>query len=289
LVALATADKQFLSASDVEQVLGKCLAETVRDIPDKDTAKAVALIDEIAAGRGIVYVADRATAPTLDGQIHEREWGPPIFNGRFFTYAHVKGRSASLLDHQSDETTRIWAARHGQSLFFAFDMEQDPKTIGGQVTERDTTHWRDADMRNDDCIVLNFFRPKSSFQHVRINANGAISDFTGSHPEWNAAEGRVARMDGGWQAELRLDLTKLSIRPEADRLGPSTISIARYTRRADPEREGEFRAEATTLVPFPYIAAHIGHGNHPNLMVFRTGARPVFQSESEKHTAPGRD
>ena len=129
-------------------------------------------------------------------------------------------------------------------------------------------------MLKDNCIVLSFFVPKSPLRTIRINSNGAFSDYQGRDLQWNAVlKSAVQKTQCGWQGELLLDLKKLEI----DGSQPVEVSIARYTRRADPKNKGKFITRATTLVPFPHTGGHVGAGNHPHLMTFRTGTRLIFQ------------
>ena len=228
--------------------------------------------------RAGLFIETRDLAPTLDGRIEIGEWGEPMFLGHFFRYTRSSnGQTQSLLHSLTKERTCIRGFRTGNDLYLAFDLEQDPSSIGAKVSQRDTSTWRSADMLNDDCIALNIFRPGEAFQHIRVNANGAVSDYSRGQLEWDAAQAVVGRTKTGWQVELKLDLSQLNINPELDHLGNATISIARYTRGQQTDDNGETQAVASTLVPFPYIKSTVGHGNHPKLMVFRSGSRLILE------------
>ncbi len=240
-----------------------------------DKAAPKSLLDLVR--RRALFVANRDRLPVADGDISSAEWGPPIFDDRFHAYAHNVGRSISLLDKFGHDDTRVWCVRSGDKLCFAFDCEQDPATVGASVRDNDTTGWRNPAMLYDDCIVLNFFRQGTQFRSVRINANGAWSDHQGGKNEWNAVSDAAAKIAAdGWRAELVLDLKRLSLGDGTDLF---EISIARYTREPHPTKKGEFVARATTLVPFPFTKGTIGHGNHPNLMTFRTGSQVIFAQD----------
>lgn len=223
------------------------------------------------AERGAVFVSQLAVAPDLDGKIEPAEWGAPDFDGRFFRYAHVAGKSQSLLDSHAPERNRMWTRKHGDHLYFAFELEQDPATIGASVTERDTTRWRNADMVNDDCIVLCFHSPGWAFQSIRVNVNGAIADYQNSDREFDVATARVSRTETGWQVEMRVNFKQLNIITALKNGGRPELCVARYTRRPDPRNKGHFKAEATTLTPFTSTG-----GNIPAQMRFRTGSRVIL-------------
>jgi len=67
----------------------------------------------------------------------------------------------------------------------------------------------------------------------------------------------------------RAAIKNLAQRPE--------ISIARYTRRPNPAKRGEFQTSATTLMPFAATGGSTNTGNSPNNMYFRASSRLVVQ------------
>lgn len=273
----AITGQRFAAATQARQSIGAIVDAEAARVAGKDVRTALTFVRGVATERGFMFVRTLGEPPTLDGTIGQDEWGTPFFAGHFYPVVHVRGQSSSVLDRGTPETTRVWAGRCGNALYFAFDMEQAPEMIGATITDRDTTHWRNADMRNDDAIVLSSFRQGTVYQQVRVNANGAISDFAGSNLKWDAAEAAVGRSETGWQVELRVSMKRLNIAPRAKAKGPPELSLARYTRRLDPKKKGTARAEPSTLVPFAPGRGVIGHGNHPHMMMFRTSARVCYQ------------
>jgi hypothetical protein len=180
------------------------------------------------------------------------------------------------------EVTTIHALYDDESLYLAFRAEQEPETIGADVADRDTTAWRDPDMRRDDCIVLNFRRQGARWQQVRVNANGAISDHASGNPGWDVTTAAAGRSDEGWQVEMRLDMGSLNINPSSAEKALSRMCVARYTRRPAPGTEGEFETEVSSLLPFAPGRGIIGYGNHPHLMTFVTGPWLVFEKPAGK-------
>ena len=268
-IAAATRVAETVVAQTVE---GRSFASHEQLVRALNEAAPKPLADLIR--RRALFVDNRNVLPAADGEITTEEWGKSVFEGRFHAYSHNVGKSISLLDKFGSSDTRVWCFRTEDKLCLAFDCQQDPATVGAGVHENDTTGWRDPAMLHDDCIVLNFFRKRSQFRSVRINANGAYSDHQGGKNDWNAVSKAAAKVTKtGWQAELVLELKPLNLGDGSDL---AEISIARYTREPHPKKEGEFVTHATTLVPFPFTGGHIGHGNHPNLMTFRTGSQVVF-------------
>ena len=242
----------------------------VRSVPQH----APAMLTDLMRRRSL-FVESTRVQPEIDGRIQDHESGKPVFSGRFHENANTQqGRLQSLLDEFDENRTRVWCHRVENELYLGFQCQQDPKTVGSVVKKNDTTSWQGADMLKDNCIVLSFFAPKSPLRTIRINSNGAFSDYQGRDLQWNAVlKSAVQKTQSGWQGELLLDLKKLEI----DGSQPVEVSIARYTRRADPKNKGKFITRATTLVPFPHTGGHVGAGNHPHLMTFRTGTRLIFQ------------
>ena len=253
------------SRMDYEKVVVRSVP---RNVPD--------MLTDLMQRRSL-FVQSTKVQPEIDGLIQQRECGEPAFSGRFY----ASQGSQSRLDKLDENLTRVWCHTVGNELYLGFQCQQDPETVGSVVKEDDTTSWRDADMLNDDCIVLSFFVPKNPLRSIRINSNGAVSDFEGTNLQWNGTlKSAALKTKSGWQAELLLDLKQLQI----DRSKPVEMSVARYTRRADPENKGKFVTKATTLVPFPLTGSRVGHGNHPHLMIFRTGTRLIFKNEDASNS-----
>lgn len=241
------------------------------------TGNAATFLSQLARRRAMVVFTDLTQPPAVDGVIEPSAWGEPFFDGHFHNYAHARGKSNSLLQTFAPERTRVWAARCGDKLYLAFDCEQEPDTIGANIVDNDTTAWRNPDMRRDDCIALTFKARGYLFQSLRVNANGATSDFQGGELDWDViTAAAVRRTENGWQAELEINAVGPAIGPGVELDRNPRFAIARYTRRPHPREKDEFDVVASTLMPFAAGKGVIGHGNSPNLMVFGSGAVPVY-------------
>lgn len=230
--------------------------------------------------RGIHYVRRTEQPPNIDGTINPSEWGQPDFDGRFFRYAHIAATSQSLLDSFAPERNRVWTRRHGDEIYFAFDLEQDPSTISATVTEGDTAKWRNPPMVNDDCIVLCFHARGWAMQSIRVNAIGTVTDYQNSgRVDLEITEAKTRRTKTGWQLEMKVNFKRLNIYPAAMKNLDERpeISIARYTRRPNPYKRGEFKVEATTLMPFAATGGSANGGTSPGNMYFRASSRVIVQ------------
>ena len=280
VVRRAAMGRAFKSADDVRRRTDAVLEKMAAAAEGDAVNDAVAMMRGIVRERGFLFVRSVDTPPTVDGRIEENEWGETTFTGAFYPMVHTVGKTHSALGRRVPERTAFRAVRHKDTLYLAFDMQQDPKSLGGKVTERDTSTWRGADMTNDDTIAMTFVRPGSPFQHVRINVNGAIADYANNKAAWNIAEGKVTKTAAGWQAELALDLKKSNVGPAAVSKRIGRISIARYTRRGQEDRRTKkivYRGEPSTWAPFTFGLGIIGHGNHAGLMCFSTGAQVLYE------------
>ena len=233
-------------------------------------------LSDLAARAGTLTVsaAPAAALPTIDGKIGESEWPTaPAFAGRF----HEMLR----LTRQPEQTT-IRAAWSGDQLFLAFDLKQDPSTVGATATGTDTGGWQQPAMINDDCVSVTFQGPGSAFRSVRVNVNGAVG-FHDANWDGVVKAAAATKTEDGWQAELALDLNVLGLTDKEK--GQWSAAVARYTRRplppADPNAATaappQYRAEATALAPAPPGGGVIGRGNHPGLMTFVSGPRLLFE------------
>jgi hypothetical protein len=216
----------------------------------------------------LLRVTKAERSPVLDGRIDQGEWPEASYRGRYFR--------AHSLDEQA-ETSAVYAATSDGSLYLAFDLEQDPATVGDAVTEKDTGGWKAPLMAGDDCISLTFRSGAGGFRSVRINAAGALGYHDADWP--GVVRGSAARKtDTGWQAELALDLKTLGI--TADNASDWTIAIARFTRRQrndNTPKPPTWETVAYTQLPAPPGEGIIGRGNHVQLMTFITGPRLLFE------------
>lgn len=243
------------------------------------TSAASEYLANITAKRGFIFVNRTATPPVIDGKIDEPSWGKPIFDGHLLNIKQMKGKTSTVVTRPDENATRIWMTRDDDTLYVAFDCEQEPQSIGADVTDRDTTFWRNPDMRRDDCVILNFAAgPTAGFQNVRINANGAVSDFHRNNLKFDAVlQSNVSRTSDGWQVELAISLAKLVARPGVDPTANPRVSIARFTRQGIHERTQIQLMKWSTLMPFAPGTGIIGKGNSIGTMVFMTGARLLFE------------
>jgi len=273
----AITGETFQTAAEVRNAIDQEV-DLLASQAGKDRAMdALELIRSLSRDRGTVFVRTVDTAPKCEGSLDAKEWGEAAFSGAFYPHRNVRGKSDSILDRRVPEKTTMWAVRHGEAMYLAFAMEQDPATLGAKVTERDTTHWRAADMSKDDAVAISFVPRSGGAQHVRINVNTAIADYQRSDSAWDVTEGQVRRVADGWQVELKLDLTKMWINPASRSPRLTKMPVSRYTRRPVPKKKGEFRTESSTLLPFAFGKGVIFHGNHPGLMSFVTGPYVIFE------------
>lgn len=231
-----------------------------------------------ARTRGWLLARKIDQAPAIDGQIEAAVWGQPAFEGAFIQLRGGKDRSLLPASRASGKVTRLWLRHDAEHLYIAAECLQPKESIRTTVSQNDTTHWRDPDMLDDDCIVINVFRQGTVFSQVRVNAAGAWSDFTGENLKVDFTQARVSQSDDGWQVEIQLDRRKLGLVSD-QAVREVTISFARYVHPA-PVGESAKRlpAAATTLAPYPFAEGFIGAGDHPDLMTFRSGARLLLSS-----------
>ncbi len=274
----AVTGREFARLDQVRQAARGALSA----VAGPDSGAAVGLVEELLAERGVLFIPRCQTPPRIDGQLREGEWGEPIFVGNFFPATHAPGGAATLIQKRVPEVTAIYALYEDEALYLAFRAEQAPETTGADVADRDTTAWRDPDMRRDDCIVFNFRRQGARWQQVRVNANGAVSDHASGNLDWDVTTAAAGRSDEGWQVEMRLDMRSLNINPSSAQKALPRMCVARYTRRPAPGTEGEFETEVSSLLPFAPGRGIIGYGNHPHLMTFVTGPWLVFEKPAGK-------
>lgn len=265
ILARAIDGQADLSAAAVRERL----RSLVPDVPG--AAGASELLRTVTADSGVLAIGVASAAPSVDGTIKPEEWPEPAFAGRFF--------ALHQLARQPEQTT-VYAARQGRQLFLAFDLEQDPATVGGDATGPDTGGWDKAAMVNDDCVSITFHSPGVGFRSIRINVNSSVGF---DRPTWEGVVTAAAarKTEKGWQAEMAIDLDVLAISTSEG--GKSTFAIARYTRRPLPQADANapvrYTAHVSTMLPAPPGEGIIGRGNHPGLMTFVTGPRALFQKD----------
>lgn len=262
----AVAASNHNSPASIRQAIDRLLAETKTPRP---AAAAIKLIGELARDRGFLFVRRAAAPPVVDGKIAAGEWGEPAFRGRFIP--------AFRIEERAPDPTTFWAVEHGGKLYVAFDLEQDPATVGADVTRRDASTTLNPAELGDDCVVMNFLGA-GPFQSVRINANAAVGDDTMNSAAWNCAVAKAGRTATGWQVEAVIDLEKTNLAPGPPSGTAGRMAIARYTRpKRPPDDKRRPETACSTITPIPYGAGIIGRGNHPSLMVFVTGPVVVYQ------------
>lgn len=228
-----------------------------------------------AKTRGYLVAEPATVAPVLDGQI-EDAWGSPAFDGHFILVGGNPSYGLLPATRQSQEVTRLWLRYDAQYLYVAAHCLQPPADIRTTVTQNDTTHWRDPDMIDDDCIVINLFRPASAFAQVRVNAQGARSDFIGQKLDANFTQSAVTRTNDGWMLELKIDRRLMGI-DSPEKIEALTFSVARYVHPSPTADQKKLSpAQASTLAPYPFAQGNIGAGDHAFLMTFRSGSRVLL-------------
>lgn len=231
-----------------------------------------------AKTRGYLVAEPAKIPPVIDGKI-EAAWGAPAFDGQFVLVRGGQSHGLLPASRQSEEVTRLWLGHDAQYLYVAAHCFVPPVNIRTTVTENDTTFWRDADMLDDDCLVINLFQPGVSFAQVRVNAQGARSDYIGNNLAVNFTESAVTRTDDGWIVELKLDRKVLQL-TTLQKIEGLTFSVARYVHPATAaDQKKPPMAQASTLAPYPFASGNIGAGDHPHLMTFRSGSRLLLMPE----------
>jgi hypothetical protein len=224
------------------------------------------------AQSGTLVIPALAKAPTIDGKIGPDEWPGPVFSGQF--------RVFNSLDKQPENSV-VYAGWKDKTLYLAFDLQQDPATVGGGFTGMDRGGWKKPAMLGDDAVVINFNAPGTYMQSVRVNANGAIGtvDNGGKDDDFQTAiQAGTSRTAKGWQLELAVDLTRLHIASATLNKGSLLLPMARYTRYPLTSKPGQpvhYRTDVSTFVPAA-PGRFYPSGNFTSLMSFNCGPWLVF-------------
>jgi hypothetical protein len=239
-------------------------------VPGFASSNALAWVKSAAAESGFLMAVPTAVAPDIDGRISPGEWPTPAYDGCFYQFGRI--------DERTSYRTTIYACTNGSKLHLAFDCRADTNCLSAAVTGRDSDPGPYPLMANDDCISINLFRTGYAYQTLRVNLNGSIQDFYGSGA-WDVCTARVSRVDGGWQAELAIDMMNTHLRPDGLESAPTWVCISRYYHTRDSS--GTLQWACSTLAPCPRFGNVIGYGNHDACMVFVYGPRLVYGSPTE--------
>ncbi len=225
-----------------------------------------AMLRDQAKASGVLFVRDKSTAaePVIDGKIDPKEWGEPVYKGNF--------NVAYIFGDRSPNLTTIYARDGGDGkLFIAIDAQQDPQTVGGNVTNSSPDSQIQL-MTQDDAISINVSAKGRAFETYRINALGIWAA-----PKSSKSSAAATRTPTGWQAEWVIEsdaLTKGSVKM----FGNPRIAIARYERSLGGPKGNDLVAQCTTLRPVGRVGVTIGSGNHVDLMAFVWGPELLYES-----------
>jgi hypothetical protein len=260
-------DGKPLTAANITQSVNAVLNGYSKTYPD-----AVQKLQPIADA-GTIIVPTLTKAPTVDGTIQADEWPKPVFDGHFYQFNAFKPQP---------ETSAVYMGRQGETFYLAFDLQQDPKTVGGAFTGVDKGDWKKPEMLGDDAIVLNFYAPGAYMQSVRVNANGAIG-LVDNQPKSeklnNAVQAKATKTATGWQLEMAIDLKSLQVPSAWLNKKTLLLPIARYTRRALPQKGDapvKYDTDVSTVMPAPGGARYYPGGNFTSLMSFNNGPQLIF-------------
>jgi hypothetical protein len=165
----------------------------------------------------------------LDGRLDEPFWSNATPVDDFTQVDPVEGGAPS-------ERTEIRVVYDQDALYIGAKLYDDPAGILAYQRRRD------AGLGTDDRFmwILDTFRDGRTGYFFEINAAGLMGDglmgsggFFGVNKSWDGIwEARVAVLDDGWSAEIRIPFSTLNFNPEATSWG---INFQRTIRRRNEE------------------------------------------------------
>ena len=178
------------------------------------------------------------TAPTIDGQVDEKEWQGAARMERFGWGPMLSPQEASF-----------WVGCDGKEIFLAVVSETPP---GGKLLARVNPMPQDGDARTwmDDSIELVLdplhtdSSPRRKLYHANLNAKGAISDTAylpgGGGEAWRG-KWRIANKVIGdrWHFEAALPLKDMGV-TEADLAKPFGVRLCRNWQQSVPPHQTEW-------------------------------------------------
>ncbi|HET6428173.1 MAG TPA: sugar-binding protein [Phycisphaerae bacterium] len=219
-------------------------------------------------GPPVMWVAQPAKAPVIDGRLDEDAWSAaaPV------TLGFLCGRWET--PSQKTEARVLADAKAVYVAVRCFEAQPDRIIAAGNQ--------RDGDLWNGDTVEI-FLDPghterRLNYYHLIVNPKGLVYDGKGKDPKaWNASvQAAGGRFDGGWTVELAVPMADLGVagavprvwglnvnrqRPELGRptrnypLTPSIITIP------DPGnyREGEDTSWSPTWCESSHVCQRFGH------------------------------
>lgn len=189
-----------------------------------------------------------AHAPTIDGQVEEKEWQDAARMERF-------GWGPMLSPHEAS----FWVGCDGKEIFFAVVSETPP---GGKLLASANPMPQDGDARtwSDDSIelILDPLHTEDSnrrrIYHANLNSKGAINDtayLVGGGGEAWRGKWRIANRILGdrWHFEAALPLKDMGV-TDADLAKPFGIRICRDWQQSVPPHQTEWGArQGAFLMP----------------------------------------
>jgi hypothetical protein len=165
----------------------------------------------------------------LDGRLDEALWALATPVSDFTQVDPVEGGEPS-------ERTEIRAVYDADALYLGAKLFDDPEGILAYQRRRD------AGLGTDDRFmwILDTFKDGRTGYFFEINAAGLMGDglmgsggFFGVNKSWDGIwEARVAVLDDGWSAEIRIPFSTLNFDPSAESWG---INFQRTIRRRNEE------------------------------------------------------
>ena len=153
------------------------------------------------------WTAQRAAAPTMDGDLAEACWqgaaAPPALA------PPITGFVLLGANQPATQQTTARVAYDEQALYFAFDCQEDRP--GDLVT---AVSRRDGDVYTDDCVevFLSPFADPAVYYHFVVNAKGVLQDEKGQDRRWDShAQAAARRSDRGYTVELAVPLRDLDL------------------------------------------------------------------------------
>ena len=131
-----------------------------------------------------------ASAPQLDGRLDDPCWQQALRSGDFFLFGEQVDPA------QPHPETTLYLARHGRTLLVGLDCRAVPDQSGTEsvLVLLDTTHTHEL------------------FHAVTVYSDGVSKQQAWWDPSWATLpdhyKAAIARDEGGWSAELAIDLTR---------------------------------------------------------------------------------
>lgn len=175
------------------------------------SSEATAQVPPIVEGKPIVR-ALRASSPIdVDGKLEEADWQRAEAFVTFTQRDPDEGKAAT-------EATDVRVLYDDDSIYVGALMnDTQPKAIRALLGRRDSFLTTDS-----FTVYLDSYNDKRSGFYFGISAAGALSDGTLFNDDWDDSswdgiwEGRATRTETGWSAELRIPLSQLRFKQEAD-------------------------------------------------------------------------